>query len=66
MLFLFRRSGQIAKELECQAKQFMTESFMIGNFVHFGGMPYILSFWKCDMESQVPALQPFFMQQKSN
>lgn len=56
MLFLFHRSGQTAKECECQPKQFMTVSFMTGNFVNFSGMQYILSFWKSDMDFQVPAL----------
>lgn len=44
----------------------MTISFTIGDFVNFSGMQYILSFWKNDMEFWVPALQAFFMKQKSN
>lgn len=65
ILFSFHRAGQTAKELECQAKQFTTMSFTIGDFVNFSGMQYILSFWKSDMEFRVLALQAFFREQKS-
>lgn len=50
LLFLLHRSGQTARELECQAKQFMPVSFTIGDFVNFSGMQHILSFWKSGVE----------------
>lgn len=56
ILLSFHKPGQTAKELESQAKEFMTMSFLIGNFVNISGMQYILSFWKSDMEFQVPVL----------